>query len=257
MENLDNLRQKINQIDTQLDDLLNQRFDISHSIALYKNNYQKNIYDPYREQLLLQQLLKKPDLSFPLGHIYLKKQLMFVSRLYQYQLTKPLKPINCEATSQFTNIGYTKEHQHTVDNLKASKIYFNSEDTLIEALINKEITTAIMSISLDNINMLRLLYQNNIHIHQYNDTTYLSNRLLISEQTHSLGIVVTLTRDDSLPQIINLFHFYKIDIQQLFKLDKNKLFIKFTGNIKQENIQQLLHILNNESYEPTLQLSQQ
>ena len=53
MEDLENLRKKIDELDTQLIQLINERAKVSKQIGLVKNQTQTSVFQPDREKKVL------------------------------------------------------------------------------------------------------------------------------------------------------------------------------------------------------------
>ena len=62
---LDELRQKIDQIDTELLRLLNERADVVHEVGEIKKRDGLQIYAPEREDALLQRLMARSEGRLP------------------------------------------------------------------------------------------------------------------------------------------------------------------------------------------------
>lgn len=59
MNRLEELRKEIDNIDSQISSLLVKRFEKSLDIAEVKANMQKHVYDPDRERLVLENVLRE------------------------------------------------------------------------------------------------------------------------------------------------------------------------------------------------------
>lgn len=254
MNNLNQLRQQINLIDSQIDDLLNQRFNISQAVALHKNKYHQKIYDDTREQQLLDQLAMQSHLTFSEGHIYLKQQLMFASRQYQYQFIQI--PNTIMNKHHIKKLGY---HRDIHPNIITPSISYDTNEQLIEALIHHKIDTAMICASLNDMSIIQQLHIHHLYITGYSDNAHqhilqISNKLYTPDTTHMLGIIITMRHQHALSPIIDLFNFYQINIEQLFLLSDKQLFVRFLGNYHHQTIQKLLYILKSEQDKISIRL---
>ena len=89
MKNLDlqEIRKQIDQVDSQLAALIEQRMRITADVAEYKMQNGKEIYDPVREKEKLasvRAMAKTPFGEIAMGEIF--AQMMTISRRYQYQV---------------------------------------------------------------------------------------------------------------------------------------------------------------------------
>ena len=89
MKNLDlqEIRKQIDQVDSQLAALIEQRMRLTADVAEYKMQNGKEIYDPVREKEKLasvRAMAKTPFGEIAMGEIF--AQMMTISRRYQYQV---------------------------------------------------------------------------------------------------------------------------------------------------------------------------
>ena len=89
MKNLDlqEIRKQIDQVDSQLAALIEQRMRLTADVAEYKRQNGKEIYDPVREKEKLasvRAMAKTPFGEIAMGEIF--AQMMTISRRYQYQV---------------------------------------------------------------------------------------------------------------------------------------------------------------------------
>ena len=89
MKNLDlqEIRKQIDQVDSQLAALIEQRMRLTADVAEYKMHNGKEIYDPVREKEKLasvRAMAKTPFGEIAMGEIF--AQMMTISRRYQYQV---------------------------------------------------------------------------------------------------------------------------------------------------------------------------
>lgn len=59
MEDIKDIREKINEVDDKIIKLLEERFDLSKKVRAYKISHNKKIYDPVREQEILKKIQEK------------------------------------------------------------------------------------------------------------------------------------------------------------------------------------------------------
>lgn len=89
MKNLDlqEIRKQIDQVDSQLAALIEQRMRLTADVAEYKMQNGKEIYDPVREKeklVSVRAMAKTPFGEIAMGEIF--AQMMTISRRYQYQV---------------------------------------------------------------------------------------------------------------------------------------------------------------------------
>lgn len=83
-------REKIDEIDRQITRLFEQRMAIANDVAAYKRSTGKKVFDPERENRKIQELRGLADNAFNETAIEdLFRQIMSISRKYQYQLLGP------------------------------------------------------------------------------------------------------------------------------------------------------------------------
>ncbi len=80
------IRQEIDNIDTQLVDLFRQRMEKAASVAEYKKANDMNIYDPARERALLQRVSDLAGEEHEAAAKELFELIMKLSRTYQAKL---------------------------------------------------------------------------------------------------------------------------------------------------------------------------
>lgn len=89
MKDLSEIRKRIDEIDTQLVDLLKERMKCASDVAEYKREKKMAVYDKAREDVKLETISSMAQDSFmkrSLKEIF--RQIMSISRKYQYQLLK-------------------------------------------------------------------------------------------------------------------------------------------------------------------------
>ncbi len=59
MDDIKDIREKINEVDDKIIKLLEERFDLSKKVRTYKISHNKKIYDPVRENAILEKIQKK------------------------------------------------------------------------------------------------------------------------------------------------------------------------------------------------------
>ena len=81
-------RDKIDKIDRQIAELFEERMKVATDVAAYKRSTGKKVYDPVREEEKLKTLRGLSDNEFhKTGIEDLFRQIMSISRKYQYQVT--------------------------------------------------------------------------------------------------------------------------------------------------------------------------
>lgn len=85
MEELDELRNKINEVDNKITALLCQRMEISQHVGIFKENSQLKVYQKARESELLEQLLKSSNEVFSNEIVHIYKTILQTSRSLQYK----------------------------------------------------------------------------------------------------------------------------------------------------------------------------
>jgi len=83
---LQQLRTEINKIDEELINLLEKRMDLTHEVALFKRENKIPVYDPLREQEILDRLSAKITDEHKDAIIALYKQLFELSRAEQSKI---------------------------------------------------------------------------------------------------------------------------------------------------------------------------
>jgi len=86
---LQELRKNIDEIDNNLIQLFQQRMDISADIAKYKQQNNLPVYDPVREQAILNKLSLKVNAEHKSSIIALYSLLFELSRKRQEQILNP------------------------------------------------------------------------------------------------------------------------------------------------------------------------
>ena len=87
MEDLKDIRSKIDVIDTQLVDLFEKRLELCRDVAAYKCSVGKPVFDKQREREKISSLVALAEDDFSKHAVEeLFKQIMSVSRKYQYKL---------------------------------------------------------------------------------------------------------------------------------------------------------------------------
>lgn len=84
MDDLEQLRQKINKIDEKMIELFEERMKTVCSIAEYKKRHSMQVLDEKREkEVIARNLAKLKDKSIKVETEYFLNQLMYVSRMLQ------------------------------------------------------------------------------------------------------------------------------------------------------------------------------
>ena len=93
MTDLQECRQRIDEIDTQIVELFEKRMKVCEEVARYKIHTGKKVLDPEREHAKLEDIRKKAHGAFnKLGAQELFQQIMAISRKRQYQLLTEYGP---------------------------------------------------------------------------------------------------------------------------------------------------------------------
>lgn len=180
---IDSLRNKINNIDKKLLNLLEKRMQISTKIAKYKISNNKNIFDAKRENKILKNIEDNSTNKFSSSNHFLFSTIINTGKFLQYKKIKTL-PTNIEkiiniSKSNTAQIDTAKlgclEDNDNYSNIAASKFFSNNTITNYTSLfdlfgdINKNIIDfGICEISnsspLPTNNIFDLINKNDVYI---------------------------------------------------------------------------------------------
>lgn len=141
MADLDVERKKINEIDSQIANLFEQRMDAAKNIALYKKEFGLQIFDSSREQEICKrelEYIKNPD--YKPYYLEFIQDLMNVSKKYQAYIVEGSKIGYCGIEGAWANIAAKRIFP------KGNMVSYGSFPKAYEAVINGEVDFAVLPI---------------------------------------------------------------------------------------------------------------
>ena len=139
MNELDNARKKINEIDEKMAKLFEERMEASNLVAEYKIKHALPIYDPIREQAVINNNTKHiKNNAIKEYYVNFLKETMEISKKYQSRLMKGMKVAYCGVEGAFAHIAAIKMFKNAV--------YVNYPDfaSAYEATVNGECDTCVL-----------------------------------------------------------------------------------------------------------------
>ena len=91
MKSLVECRNELNEIDSQIQELFIKRMDCVRNVAFYKIVHELPIYDPKREEEMIERLSKTVDKSLQPYYVKVLKELLKVSKEYQSEIVNGSK----------------------------------------------------------------------------------------------------------------------------------------------------------------------
>lgn len=154
METLENLREDINSLDTELLTLLEKRMKLTHEVWVIKKEKNQKIYDPDREESIFANL-RKSEKRDPEWIISLWKELMYLSKREQMEI---IFPKNSEiikigiqwGKGSFNEIAirdFLDKNTEIWAGKKTEIIYLYTTDTVLESLNNGSIDVWVFAIA--------------------------------------------------------------------------------------------------------------
>ncbi|MBR5646126.1 MAG: chorismate mutase [Treponema sp.] len=141
MENLEENRKKINEIDEKIAELFEQRMDAAYQIALYKKEFGLQIFDSAREEELCKRELeqiKNPD--YKSYYLEFLQDLMNVSKKYQSFIVEGSRISYCGIEGAWANIAAKRIFP------KGNLVSFPSFAKAYESVVNGECDFAILPV---------------------------------------------------------------------------------------------------------------
>lgn len=217
---LDDVRINIDDVDTRLKQLIEERMKLSSLVAAAKLETGDNIFKPEREQAIISKLTSDTNPDICKQYTALIKKIMLVSREYQYKITLDsrddfplaIKSDNCDT-----------------HNLHSETICTNFDDTLAKKLLEER---------------LYLCDIKPANGSDYNAT--LCNTLIGNDSTSYIMLMIS-GRDysSSLPGILGITADYNATLHSI-RTNSMSCFIELNAGITNPDIMAMLYMLLNE-----------
>jgi chorismate mutase/prephenate dehydratase len=141
MENLEENRKKINEIDEKIAELFEQRMDAAHQIALYKKEFGLQIFDSAREEELCNRELEQiKNSDYKSYYLEFLQNLMNVSKKYQSSIVEGSRISYCGIEGAWANIAAKRIFP------KGNLVSYSSFEKAYESVVNGECDFAILPV---------------------------------------------------------------------------------------------------------------